>query len=189
MHNAKDNLEKSRQGLIAATEGLSEAQWNFKPSPGCWSIAEILEHVVMTQELVLGPVLGRLSNAPPAPADHDRDTVDALIVNNFPNRSVKFKGPEVLQPIGRVAPSEALDRLNQTCARIADCVYSRPDLREHAVDSPPLKAISQGKYQFIDGYQLMLAMAGHNERHLRQILEVKADGSFPAHENRAASVA
>jgi len=189
MYNAKDNIEESRQGLIAATEDLSEAQWHFKPSPECWSIAEVLEHVVMTQELILGAVFERLANAPPAPADHDRDTVDALIVNNFPDRSMKFKGPEVLQPTGRVPPSEALDRLNQTCAHIAECVDSKPDLREHAVDSPPLKAVSQGKYQFIDGYQLLLAMAAHNERHLRQIREVKADAGFPAHENRAASVA
>jgi DinB superfamily len=182
MEHAKDYIEKSRQGIIAATEGLTEAQWNFKPSPECWSIAEILEHVAMTQELVAGPVWGRLASAPPAPADHDRDTIDAFIIAQFPNRSIgKFKGPEVLTPSGRATPAESIERLNRSCARLADLLDSTPDLREHALDSPPLKAISQGKYQLIDGYQLMLAMAGHAERHTRQMLEVKADAHYPAH--------
>ena len=178
---AKDYIEKSRQGLIAATEGLGEAQWNFQPSPGCWSIAQIVEHVAMTQELVHGRLCAQLAGAPPPPADHDRDTIDALIVRYFPDRSVgKFKGPEILMPTGRSTPAESLERVNRSCSQLVEFLERTPEAREHALDSPPLRAVSQGKYQFIDGYQLMLAMAAHAERHTRQIAEVKANAHFPA---------
>ena len=185
MEHAKEYIERSRQGLVTAGEGLAEKQWSFKPSPECWSIAEILEHVALTNEMILGHVCKLLAAAPPPPADHgrDRDQIDALIVNGFPDRSAKFKGPEGLMPTGRPTPSESLGRLNQSCAGLAQYLDATPDLREHAVDSPPLKAVSRGAYQFIDGYQLMLAMGGHMQRHTRQILEVKAGANFPVHED------
>ena len=54
-----------------------------------------------------------------------------------------------------------------------------PDLREHAIEAPPLKAASKGVYDSMDGYQWILAAAAHVERHTKQILEVRADPNFP----------
>ena len=187
MQNINEFIETTRAGLVAATEGLSEAQWSFQPSPECWSIAQILEHVVTTQELVLGPVCQRLAAAPPAPADHDRGQIDALIMTGFSNRTRRFKGPEMLWPTGKIAPAEAIHRLAANCVRQAEYLAATPDVREHAVESAPLKAMSDGRFQFMDGYQLMLTLAAHAARHTAQIEEVKADPHFPARE--AATVA
>jgi DinB superfamily len=189
MQDAKQYIEKTRDALVAATEGLPEAQCYFKPAPENWSIAEILEHLAMTQELILGPVRERLATAPPAPAGHPREQVDALILKAFPDRSNKFKGPEILMPKGQSTPSESLSRFKETCVRLTGYLESTPDLREHAVESLPLKALSNGTFQFIDGYQLVLAMAAHTERHTLQILELKADPDFPGAGDRRASVA
>ena len=38
-------LEKTRAAVVAATKGLSEAQWNFKAAPDKWSVAEVTEHI------------------------------------------------------------------------------------------------------------------------------------------------
>lgn len=184
MQNINEYIETTRAGLVAATEGLTEDQWKFQPTPECWSIAQILEHVVTTQDMVLGPVCQRLASAPPVPADHDREQIEALIVSRFKDRSRKFKGPEVLMPTGRMAPAEALTRLSANCVRQGEYLASTPGLREHAVESAPLKAVSEGKFQFMDGYQLMLTLAAHVARHTGQILEVKADPQFPAHAGR-----
>jgi hypothetical protein len=184
MEDAKLYIEQTRTGLIEATHGLLEAQWNFKPAADRWSIAEILEHVVLTQELVLGPVRERLADAPPAPADHDPAEVDALIVGKFPNRIAKFQGPPVLHPTGSCTPAEALARLDDNCIRLAEYLDS-PDLRQHAAESMPLKAISGGKFQVMDGYQWGLAIAAHTARHTHQIAEVKEDAGYPAAESRA----
>lgn len=38
-------LESTKQGVLAATSGLSEAQWSFKAGPDRWSVAEVTEHI------------------------------------------------------------------------------------------------------------------------------------------------
>jgi hypothetical protein len=173
-------LDQTRNGVIGATKGLSEAQWKFKPAPDRWSIAEIVEHMVVVQELVLGPVREQLAKTPVVSADRDYKHVDAVIVNQIPDRLQKFHAPEMLQPTGRWEPSVALDRLLKNYARLSEYLDSTPDLRQHLVDAPPLKAVSRGAYDSMDGYQWVLAAAAHTERHTKQILEVKADPNFPA---------
>jgi hypothetical protein len=159
---------------------LSEAQWKFKPAPDRWSIAEILEHIVLVQELALGPIREQLAKAPAASADRDYKQVDAIVVNQFPDRLTKFQAPEIVQPTGRWAPSAALDRLLKNYGRLGEYLESTPDLRQHRAPAPPLKAISKGAFESMDGYQWVLASAAHTERHTKQILEVKADPNFPA---------
>jgi hypothetical protein len=60
-------------------------------------------------------------------------------------------------------------------------LQSTPDLREHALEAPPLKVVTNGAYLWMDGYQWILAAAAHTERHTKQILEVKANPEFPTH--------
>jgi len=50
------HLDKTRDDLLAAVRGLSEAQLNFQTSPKCWCIAGIVEHVVLVKDAVLARV-------------------------------------------------------------------------------------------------------------------------------------
>jgi hypothetical protein len=172
-------LQQTREGVLGATKGLSEAQWKFKPAADRWSIAEIVEHIVIVEERVLGPIRDELATAPAAPADYDYKLVDAIVINQFPNRLAKFPAPEFVHPAGQVAQSEAFDRLLKNYTRLIDYLESTPDLRQHAVAAPPLKGVSKGDYGLMDGYQWILAAAAHTERHTKQILEVMADANFP----------
>jgi hypothetical protein len=177
---AKGFLRQARDEIAAATEGLSETQWNFKPAPERWSIAQIVEHVAMTHSVILGPVRQNLAAAPAPPGDRDHKRVDSIIVNGFPDRSARFKGPDALQPTGRWTPAASLEALSEGTAGLIAYLEGTPDLRQHAVEALPIKAISNGEYTSMDGYQWILAAAGHAARHFRQILEVKADPTFPA---------
>jgi len=38
-------LETTKKGVLEATKGLSEAQWNFKAAPDKWSVAQCAEHI------------------------------------------------------------------------------------------------------------------------------------------------
>jgi hypothetical protein len=51
-----------------------------------------------------------------------------------------------------------------------DFLKTATGLREHVADSP------MGK---LDGYEFVLLIAAHSERHTKQINEVKADPNFP----------
>ena len=71
LQQARLYLRQTCSYIIGATKGLSEAQWKFKPAPDCWSIAEILDHVIAVQEFVLGPVRAQLASSPAPPANRD----------------------------------------------------------------------------------------------------------------------
>jgi hypothetical protein len=136
--------------------------------------------MVMTQDLILGPIWDQLAQAPPSPTAGDYKQVDALLVNQGAVRLSRFPAPEMLEPAGRCSPEESLRRLLSGYERLTGMLESSPGLRQHATPSLPIRALSNGAYEYMDGYQWLLAVASHNERHTKQILEVKASPQFPA---------
>jgi hypothetical protein len=179
LEQARLYLEQTGNYVVGATKGLSDAQWHFKPAPECWSIAELVEHMVAVQELVLGPIREQLAQTPASPVHPDYEQVDGIVLHQFHGRQNKFQAPAVLRPTGQQAPAAACERLVKNCGRLTEYLESTPDLRHHLRESPPLKAITKGAFQLMDGYQWVLTAAAHTERHTKQILEVKADARFP----------
>jgi len=171
-------LQQTRNYFIGATRGLSDAQWHFKPTPGHWSIAENVDHMVVVQELILGPIREQLTTAPAT--DRDYKQVDSIVLNQFSVRLNKFPGPAAVQPTGQSTPAVSSDRLLKNCDRLTDYLESTPDLRQHMREAPPLRAITNGAFVSMDGYQWILAAAAHTERHIKQILEVKSAPDFPS---------
>lgn len=172
-------LQQTQNAVLGATKGLSDAQWRFKPGPDRWSIAENLDHIVSVQERVLGPILAQLANAPAPPAARDREQADAIVIHHFPTRLNKFPAPQFVQPADQIMPLELLDRLKTNCRRLVNCLQTTRGLRQHATEAAPMKAVSKGTHELMDGYQWILAAAAHTERHVKQMLEVKADDDFP----------
>jgi hypothetical protein len=179
LEQGRRSLDRSRDAMLSAIDGLSEAQWHFKPSPECWSAAEILEHVVAALERVLGTAFVALVTAPPPPVGQDCQVVDALILKKITDRSDKFPAPAPVIPSGSWPLAAARERLLANDAKLRQSLESTPDLRQHAIPFVPLKAILKGAYEMADGYQFILFASGHTERHALQILEVKANANFP----------
>ena len=63
--------------------------------------------------------------------------------------------------------------------RLAGFVESTSDLRQHVLESPPLRFVTNGEFETMDGYQWALTVAAHDQRHVGQILEVQADPNYP----------
>jgi hypothetical protein len=164
-------LESTRKNIEEATKGLSDAQWNFKPAPDRWSIAECVEHIAATEDKLQGLVIEQVMKAPAAP---DRDVVklDAMVVTMVPDRSQKRQAPEELKPTNRFGgPDASLKHFEESRAKTEDVLKNTPDLRGHAIDSPMGVKL--------DAYEWILFIGAHSERHTKQILEVKADPNFP----------
>jgi hypothetical protein len=102
-----------------------------------------------------------------------------MVVTQIPNRLEKYPSPATVQPAGQWPPDVASVRLLANFARLTEYLESTPDLREHSLAAAPLKAVSKGEFEFMDGYQWILATAAHTERHTKQILEVRAQANFP----------
>jgi len=43
---------------------LSEAQWNFKPAPDRWSVAQVMEHIAAAEDFIRGMVKEKIMMAP-----------------------------------------------------------------------------------------------------------------------------
>jgi hypothetical protein len=169
---AMQYLESTRQGVVDATKGLSPAQWNFKPGPDRWSIAEVTEHIAAAEGYIRGMVVEKVMTAPPRPAGEDVTALDTLVTQAIPDRSHKKEAPEPLKPTNRFgSPESSLKQFLADRSATEDFLNKTPDLRAHAADSPLGKKL--------DGYEWILFIAGHSERHTKQILEVKADPNFP----------
>ncbi len=173
-------IQQTRNYAVGAIKCLSEGQWSYKPAANVWSVAEIVEHVVTVQKIVLGRVLAQLPAAPAPPAGRDCRLVDSIVITQLPNRLGKFPSPEITHPKGGVNKCEGLESLIAAAAQLTACLESTPELRLHALEAPPLKAVTKGEHQVMDGYQWILAAGAHTERHTKQILEVIADPNFPA---------
>ena len=164
-------LNQTRDAVIAATKGLSEAQLKFKPAPDRWSVAEVVEHLALIEDIVNQGVFPKLSTAPAPAADWDAKKVDAMVLANVPDRSTKFQAPEPAVPTGRWTPAETHDHFLASRTQTVAFLKSTPDLRGHVVPHPVFGPM--------DGYEWVLAVAAHTERHTKQILEVKADPAYP----------
>ncbi len=165
-------LEKTRAGVEAATKGLSEAQWNFKPASNRWSVAEVTEHIAAAEDYLMGMVRDKVMKAPARTESEDVKALDALVLKAVPDRSTKAQAPEPLVPTNRYGtPQASLKHFSDSRAKTIDFLKSTPDVRAHAVDSPLGRKL--------DAYEWVLFVAAHSERHTKQIEEVKADPAFP----------
>jgi len=93
-------LESSKKGVLAATNGLSPAQWNFKPAPDRWSTAECMEHILAAEDFIRGNVSENVMKAPGA-SDRDITKIDASMLTGVRGRTNKLQAPEPLKPTSR----------------------------------------------------------------------------------------
>ena len=172
LKRATDHLQKTSAAFLAATEGLSEAQWNFKQAPDRWSVAECAEHIAATEDALMGMVKEKVMASGPRKDAASVKEIDDFVLTVISDRSKKAQAPEPLLPTRRFgSPAETIKHFKNSRAETLKFVSSTKDLREHATESPLKKDL--------DAYQWVLFVSAHCERHTKQILEVKADAGFP----------
>jgi hypothetical protein len=165
-------LESTKQGVLDATAGLSDAQWNFKSAPDRWSVAEVTEHIAAGEAMLQGMIFEQIMKSPAQPEATDEKAVDDQVLAMIPDRGHKAQAPEPLKPTNRFgSPQESLKHFIESRQKTEDFLKQHDDLRTHAADSPLGKKL--------DAYQWILFVAAHSERHTKQINEVKADPNFP----------
>jgi hypothetical protein len=171
---ALNDLETTRQAFLTSVKGLTPAQFTFKPSPERWSVAEVAEHIAVSEERLYGMITEKLMATPTpkellAQVQRNDDQLRKAVVD----RTTPRQAPEMLKPTGKYTTLEAVTEAFQK-GRDKSVAYmqsTQDDLRGHAGPHPLLKAL--------DGYQWIILMAAHTARHTAQIEEVKADAKFP----------
>jgi hypothetical protein len=165
-------LESTKANLLETTKGLSEAQWNFKPGPDRWSIAQVMEHIAASEDFIRDGLLKeKVMASPQGRPDRDVKKIDDAVVEMIPDRSRKAQAPDPLQPRNRFgSPEESLKHFLESRGTTEQYLKAAAGLRDHVMEGPVGK---------MDGYEFILFIAAHSERHTKQIDEVKADPNFP----------
>ena len=196
------HLEMTREFVIDATRGLTNEQWLFTPAPKRWSIAQCIDHLASTEEYVLRMVRERLLQAAepiePFPSLGRRTAslsqkpermpavADALIIRAMTDRTPALALPlEQRPPVEEVAPRNSFPDSRSAlehfrAVRAATLEYARntrDDLRGH-FSFVRLEGFYP-QFKFHDGYQWLLRMSAHTERHLAQVHEIKGNHEYP----------
>lgn len=171
---ALKELQRTHDKFVQSIAGLSPRQWTFKPGPDRWSVAEVAEHITVAEAAILALIQKQVMMSPAAPEKREQvKGKDEIILQRMPDRSHKAQAPEFLRPTGRWATEADLAKAFEE-SRKATMDYVRTtsdDMRDHFFDHPV--------FGTMDGYQWLLLLSSHSERHTAQIEEVKADPNFP----------
>jgi len=159
---AMSYLHATRKQFLDAVGPATPQQWTFRPAPEAWSMAEIAEHLTVTEEVAMEAIEKALA-APPASAEKKMETAgkDDLVLRAVPNRTRRVQAPESVQPTGNrwatrdAAAAEFTPRRDRTIAFIEQTNH---ELRSHIAPHPVLGPL--------DSYQWLLFLAAHTERHL-----------------------
>jgi hypothetical protein len=165
-------LESTKKDVLEATKGLSEAQWNFRPAPDRWSVAQVMEHVAASEDFIRDNLLKeKVMVSPSGPPERDATKTDQVVVAVVPDRTRKAQAPEPLVPSNRFgSPDGSVQHFVESRATTEQFLKTTTGLRDHVMDGPVGK---------MDGFEFVLFIAAHCERHTSQIKEVKVDPNFP----------
>lgn len=165
-------LNDTKADYIKQLTGLSDAQLNFRAAEGRWTIAEIAEHITVVENALFG-----MMTAPNAAKTLKCEDVpriaDTALILAITNRSQKFTAPEQVRPNGRwKTVADLIANFEKARNTTVDHIKNnKADLRGTFVQSP---------MGMVDSFQGILFIAGHGDRHLAQLKEVKADARYPA---------
>jgi len=165
-------LESTKASLLEATKGLSDAQWNFKSAPDRWSVAQVMEHIAVSEDFIRDNLVKeKVMVSRQGQPDRDVKKIDEAVVTMIPDRTHKVQAQEPVLPRNRFgSPEESLKHFLASRATTEQYLKTTAGLRDHVMDGPVGK---------MDGYEFILFIAAHCERHTKQIEEVKADLNFP----------
>jgi uncharacterized damage-inducible protein DinB len=161
------HMEMTEDWLAGEVAGLSQAQLQFHPALGAWSILEVLDHLLVSEPIYRGD-FERAMRAPPA--SRRPSAADDGVLWYGIDRTQRQKAIPAELPKGQLRDARAgLDALRKLHAEMVR--YARTtddDLRAHVVER-----------EGCDAYQWLLLISAHRQRHILQIREIKADARFP----------
>ena len=161
------HLEMTAAWLADEVADLTPGQANFRPERGAWTIAEVVEHLV-----VVAPIYWQdLQSALKQPAG-DRTSLmkDEDVLWYGIDRTAKEQAIPGERPAGDLRDLRAgLEAYRKHHQRLLQYVKTtEDDLRNHVVPR-----------QRCDAYQWALLISSHEQRHVLQIREIKGNPRFP----------
>lgn len=157
-------LNATHQNIADLAEPLSDEAWNFTPEDGGWSVANCLEHILITESAFFQMAQGYLGQSEPDP-DFDSSLADGVLIGMMANRGTRVQTDAQFEPSGKWGTKqEMLEALRASRLKLTDFLSNTEmNLRDHKANTP---------FGELDTYQVFLLVGAHSQRHTFQMQEV-----------------
>jgi len=161
---AVERFERSTRAFLDALDGVSERTWRVRPAGEAWSLAETVEHVVLTNRSVRTRLQQLLSATFPAGVRRFDDA--AISAGMFATAGPP--PPGLAEPTGCFATcAEGIAALTEIRDElVAWARAATADLRAHGLSHPV--------FGVFDGVQWILFAAAHTDNHEPQLRALQA---------------
>jgi hypothetical protein len=159
---------------------LSERQLNWQPNAESWSVGLCLEHLIKTNDEVLGAVESHISGG------HKKTIFEKLalgsnIFGNYvlkavqPENKGKLKAPKVFRPAASTVSADVVDRFVANQQKVIKLMEGsgKLDLEKTIITSPAASFVT---YSLFNAYKIIVT---HERRHFRQAQNVMEMSEFP----------
>jgi hypothetical protein len=182
LQQRQGQFSEAKEAASALAAGLTNEQFNWRPEPGRWSIAECLDHLHSTGSKLLPAMDAAIERA----RNRGKSASAPFRYGWFDNWFIRGTGPMPATGKGMKHPKQYAPRADQPVERVLPAFLELQDQliqRLHAangldlarikISSPILRLlrISLGAW--------FAATAGHQERHLEQARRVREHPGFP----------
>jgi hypothetical protein len=157
---------------------LSAEQLNWKPSADSWSVAQCLDHLILTNEQMIAPLDKKLAGE--KNTFFENWSPLTVFFGGFLKKSMradqkKFKAPsQTIVPTSDL-PADIVDSFVANLEKVAERIKASEqlDLDKTVITSPFVGLMT---YRLSDGFDIIVE---HCRRHIRQANRVTLDVNFP----------
>lgn len=157
------HMEQIRMSLLQEVSGLTDEQCNLREDSARWSIAQVLEHLFLTEHLICLQIKKSIK-------ENILTDVSDKPIHLVRDRSRKIQAPVQITPQeGSYSKEELFHKLLQSRQQIQSLLDDPGEekLRSLSAMHPVIGPLNLIQYIEFIGY--------HEERHLEQIRELKKD--------------
>lgn len=156
------NLNETREELLGILKGLNRDQLHMKKDSGSWSIGQIYQHLIKTEELFIVAIKKGLRSK--EDSFLEKKTLEFLL-----DRSKKIVAPDIAKPTDEIIEyHEIFDKLKNSRKKLYEVINAIED-----------QSVLSRRYFVHPVFKEMLLIEWmetlylHEQRHIKQINEIK----------------
>ena len=172
-HNWSAQIDQTTQNFIESFSGLNAVQLNWKPNPNTWSIAQNIDHIIVTNNSYFPDIASIRKGTYKPPFISKIGLIVSFFGNTVfkavqPDRKKKVKTFSVWEPAKSEIPFGILDRFKDHQSELKNLIENSGDLVKQGVviSSPANKYIV---YKLEKAFDIIVT---HEQRHYEQAKEV-----------------
>jgi DinB superfamily len=171
MQEVVDFVDEQYAAFRATADAVPAADRERQPAEGCWSVAQVVDHVGRVEGVCAQLVTGMVAEARARGVGEETETGSAMsqtVLAKTGNRSHKLQSPEGARPAPDARYEDAMAALERAHHAVREALASGAGLALGTISMPhPALGV-------LNVYEWGVAVGGHTARHAAQIRETAA---------------